>query len=120
MIVPALAGALSAMGAAVLRLLRGRPSSGEELEAFALALILAFIDGFMLAYLAPFYPAFAGRLSFHLFVYMLLASLTAVLYACYRGATELRVYAVAMVPWFFVLALVALASLMGSRTVFLF
>jgi len=119
MIVPVMAGALSAMAAAVLRLLRGRPRGSEELEAFALALLLAFIDGFMLAYLAQFYSAFAHRLTFHVFVYMLLVSLTAVLYACYKGVTELRVYAVAMTPWFYILALVALASLTGSRTVFL-
>jgi len=119
MIVPVLAGALSAMAATVLRLLRGRPRDSEEMEAFALALLLAFIDGFMLAYLAPFYYAFAHRLTFHVFVYTLLASLTAVLYACYKGVTELRVYAVAMTPWLYVLALVALASLLGSRIIFL-
>lgn len=120
MIVPVLAGALSAMTAAVLRLLHGKPGSSEELEAFALALLLAFIDGFMVAYLAQFYSAFAHRLTFHVFVYTLLASLTAVLYACYKGVTELKVYVVAMTPWFYILALVALASLLGSRTVFLF
>ena len=119
MIVPLLAGAVCALGAAVLRLLRGRPGGGEEREAFALALLLAFIDGFMLAYVAPFYPAFASKLTFHVFTYTLLASLTAVLYACYRGVTEIKVYAVAMAPWFFILALIAVAALLGSRVVFL-
>jgi hypothetical protein len=119
MIVPVLAGALSAMGAAVLRLLRGRPSSSEELEAFALALILAFIDGFMLAYLAPFYQAFAAKLTFHLFVYMLLASLTAVLYAAYRAATDLRVYAVATTPWFYILVLILVSQILRSTVIFI-
>jgi hypothetical protein len=46
----------------------------------------------MLAYIAPFYQAFAAKLTFHLFAYTLLASLTAVLYAAYRATTDLKIY----------------------------
>lgn len=118
MIVPLLSGALAAAGAALLRLLKGRPQ-GEELEAFALALVLAFIDAFMLAYIAPFYQAFAAKLTFHLFAYTLLASLTAVLYAAYRATTDLKVYAVAMTPWFYILALILVSRILRSTVIFI-
>lgn len=110
---------LAALAAAMLRLLRGRPGS-DELSQFALTLTLAFIDGFMVAYLAPFIPVFASRLSFHLFLYMLLLSLTSVLYASYRAAESTVLHLAAMAPWFFILVLVVASSLVGSRVVFLF
>ncbi|MEM0376714.1 MAG: hypothetical protein QXU72_08130 [Thermofilum sp.] len=119
MLIPVLAGSLAAMSAALLRVWRGRPSR-EELVELGLSLTLAFIDGFMVAYLAPFAPVFAAKLSFHLFLYMLLASLTVVLYSSYKGHSELKVYAIAMAPWFFVLFLVAAAAVLGSRIVFIF
>lgn len=119
MLVPTLVGLLGAMSAALLRVWRGRPSR-EELGPFALSLLLAFIDGFMAAYLAPFYPVFAAKLSFHIFLYLLLASLTAVLYASYKASPDLRVYAAATAPWLFILLLIAAAAALGSRVVFLF
>jgi len=118
-IVPLLSGALAASIAALLRLLKGKPQSSEELEALALALVLAFIDAFMLAYVAPFYPVFATKLTFHLFAYTLLASLTAVLYASYQASKDLRVYAVAMTPWFLSLILVLAARILRSATIFI-
>jgi len=83
------------------------------------ALVLAFIDAFMLAYIAPFYQAFAAKLTFHLFAYTLLASLTAVLYAAYRAVTDLKVYAVAMTPWFYILALILVSRILRTAVIFI-
>lgn len=103
-----------------LRLFRGKPNWREEVYQLSLALVLVFIDAFMIAYLVPFIPVFVAKLSFHLFLYTLFASLTSVLYALYRVSSDLRVYAVAMAPWFLILALIVAANLLGSRVVFLF
>jgi hypothetical protein len=118
-IVPSLFGALAVTTTALLRLLKGKPKDSEELEAFALALVLAFIDAFMLAYIVPFYPGFASKLTFHVFVYTLLASLTAVLYASYRALTDLKVYAVAMTPWFYILLLILFSRILRSIVIFI-
>ncbi|MGB9709367.1 hypothetical protein [Infirmifilum uzonense] len=116
---PVLTGLVSMLVVAVLRLLKGRPSR-EELDAFILALVLSFIDGFMIAYLVPYIPSFISKLSFHVFIYLLLASLTAVIYASYRAISDVKVYAAAMAPWFFILVLIVAAAAQGSRVVFLF
>mgnify|MGYP001772702530 CR=1 FL=1 len=116
---PVLSGLTCSLAVAVLRLMRGRPSR-EEMDAFILAEVLGFIDGFMVAYLVPFIPSFVAKFSFHLFLYLLLASLTAVLYAAYRALDDVRIYALAMVPWFFIIILIIVASAMGSRVVFIF
>lgn len=113
-----LIGLLASSTVTVLWLLNGRPGR-EQLEVFALGFVLAFIDGFMAAYLAPFFPVFASKVTFHIFYYLLLASLTAVLYASYRRVEDLRVYAVAMAPWLFILVLVVAAALTNSRVVFI-
>jgi len=118
-IVPLLSGALASVSAALLWLLKERPQGSEKLEAFALALVLAFIDAFTLAYIAPFYPVFASKLTFHVFVYTLLASLTAVLYASHRALTDLRVYAVAMTPWFYILLLILVSRILRSIAIFI-
>lgn len=119
MLVPLLVGLITAMTAALLRMMRGKPAR-DELEVFTLRLVLAFIDGFMIAYLGPFLAVFVAKLSFHLFLYMLFASLTAVLYASYRSLSDIRVYAIAMAPWFFILLLVVATNLLGSRVIFVF
>lgn len=119
MLVPLLAGLLAAMSAALLRIWRSKPDR-EELGVFGLSLVLAFIDGFMVAYLVPFLPVFITKLSFHLFLYMLLASITAVFYASYKASSELKMYLAAMAPWFFILLLIIAATALGSRVVFMF
>lgn len=120
MLVPTLSGVLAALAVLTLRLLRGKPNWSEEVYTLGLALVLAFIDAFMIAYLVPFFPAFAARFSFHLFLYTLLASLTAVLYASYNAVSSVKVYTVAMVPWFLILLLVIASAAQGLRVVFFF
>ncbi|MEM2299314.1 MAG: hypothetical protein QXW23_07315 [Thermofilaceae archaeon] len=120
MLVPLLAGFTASLAALTLRLLKGKPDWRGEVYQLSLALVLAFIDAFMIAYLAPFTQIFVSRFSFHLFLYTLFASLTAVLYAMYRASSDIRVYAVAMAPWFLILALIIAANLLGSRIVFIF
>lgn len=120
MLVPLLTGLLASTCALILRLLKGKPDWLEEFTQLALILAMSFIDGFMIAYLAQFLPAFIARLSFHLFLYMLFASLTITLYASYKVVKDVRVYAVAMSPWFFILALIIASGIMGTNLVFFF
>ncbi|MHB9302117.1 hypothetical protein [Thermofilum pendens] len=119
MLVPTLSGLVAVLTSAVLRLAKGKPSSEDEWSAFAAGIVLAFIDGFMIAYLVPFFPYFASKFLFHVYLYTLLASLTAVLYAMYKAVTDLRVYAAASIPWILVILLVAVAKATGSPTIFL-
>jgi hypothetical protein len=120
MIVPTLAGLVLVFASATLRLFQGRPSSEDEWSAFAVGIVLSFIDGFTIAYLVQFFPVFAARFLFHLFLYTLMASVTIVFYAMYRRLTDIRIFVVASTPWFLVLVMLAAARILGLPSIFMF
>jgi hypothetical protein len=45
--------------------------------------------------------------------------LTALLYAAYRAVTDLKVYAVAMTPWFYILALILVSRILRTAVIFI-
>jgi len=113
-------GALIVLTVLTLRLYRGRPSTTDEwVELLYLALV-GFIDGFMVAQLAPFFTTFATKLTFHLFFYLLLASITIVLYLAYKGLYDFKTFAVALAPWYLALVLVLYSRIVGVGTIFVF
>jgi glucan phosphoethanolaminetransferase (alkaline phosphatase superfamily) len=120
MIVQTLVGLVLVFASATLRLFQGRPKGEDEWSAFAVGIVLSFIDGFTVAYLVQFFPVFVGKFLFHLFLYTLLASISIVFYAMYRNITDIRVFAVASTPWFLIIVIIIIARMLGLPGVFIF
>jgi len=116
----AMAGLLISVSLVALRFYRGRPSSSGEWSELLYLVVVGFINGFMIAYLAPFYSVFASRFTFHLFLYLLLASTSILFYLAYRARYDLKELAVALAPWYLALLLVLYSLLVRAGTIFIF
>lgn len=120
MIQQTMAGLLISVSIAALRLYRGRPSGSDEWSELLYLMVVGFINGFMIAHLAPLYPAFAAKFTFHLFLYLLLASTSILFYLAYRASYDLKALAAALAPWYLALLLMAYSAVAGTGTVFAF
>ena len=120
MIQQATVGALIALSLLTLRLYRGRPSSSEEWSELLYLAVVGFMDGFMVAQLVPFFSTFVAKFTFHLFLYLLFASISILFYLAYKGYYDFRVLAIALAPWYLALLLVLYSRIVGVNTIFVF
>ncbi|QOJ78939.1 hypothetical protein IG193_00285 [Infirmifilum lucidum] len=116
----AMAGIVVVLSLLTLRLYKGRPSSSEEWSELLYLAVVGFMDGFMVAQLVPFFPTFAAKFTFHLFFYLLLASISILFYLAYKGYYDFRVLAIALAPWYLALLLVLYSRIVGVNTIFIF